>query len=440
MVFSSWRRRALAGCLLGALAVTATAALVGINPPAPPLDLERIAALPAAERAAWADYLAASQRQKLADQAALAAERSPGQPVPPPQSGPGEATMPLNEPAAWYGGAEARAVADNILSFQTPAGGWGKNQPRDRPPRVRGQAYVAGNGSHFAATGDFDQPIDADWSYVGTIDNDATVTEIRFLARVIAQLEEAGGEPLRAAALKGIAYLLAAQFPNGGWPQVWPLQGGYHDAITLNDNAMVGVATLMGAVARGADAFGFVPAAVRAAAAAAEERAIANLLALQVRVQGRALLWAQQHDPLTLAPVSARNYEPPALCTLESAELLVYLMSLPQPSPAVVAAIDSGVAALRDLQLQGLVWGKGAGESARRLHRKAGAHFLWARFHDPVTLQAVFGDRDKTLHDDVMDISAERRNGYAWFVTGPKKALVAHDDWRRQHPHPPPPR
>jgi len=34
-------------------------------------------------------------------------------------------------------------------------------------------------------------------------------------------------------------YLLAAQFPNGGWPQVWPLEGGYHDAITYNDNAVI---------------------------------------------------------------------------------------------------------------------------------------------------------------------------------------------------------
>jgi PelA/Pel-15E family pectate lyase len=35
-----------------------------------------------------------------------------------------------------------------------------------------------------------------------------------------------------------VRYLLAAQFPNGGWPQVWPLEGGYHDAVTFNDNAV----------------------------------------------------------------------------------------------------------------------------------------------------------------------------------------------------------
>ena len=50
----------------------------------------------------------------------------------------GAATMPLDKPAAWYGGEAARAVVANILSFQTPAGGWGKNQPRDRAPRRLG--------------------------------------------------------------------------------------------------------------------------------------------------------------------------------------------------------------------------------------------------------------------------------------------------------------
>ena len=52
-------------------------------------------------------------------------------------------------------------------------------------------------------------------------------TEIQFLARV-------GNH---AAVLRGLDYTFAAQFPNGGWPQVWPLEGGYHDAITFNDGA-----------------------------------------------------------------------------------------------------------------------------------------------------------------------------------------------------------
>ena len=132
-----WRRLALAASPIW-MALYAGAAIIGTNPPAPSLSAERLASLPAAERSAWEDCLTASRRQKLADQAALAAERGPGQPLPPaPESGHGDASMPLDKAAAWYGGAQARQVADNIVSFQTPAGGWGKNQPRDQPPRLR---------------------------------------------------------------------------------------------------------------------------------------------------------------------------------------------------------------------------------------------------------------------------------------------------------------
>ena len=44
--------------------------------------------------------------------------------------------------------------------------------------------------------------------------------------------------------LHGLDYVFAAQFPNGGWPQVWPLQGGYHDVITINDDAVLNLSLI----------------------------------------------------------------------------------------------------------------------------------------------------------------------------------------------------
>ena len=61
------------------------------------------------------------------------------------------------------------------------------------------------------------------WSFVGTIDNDATIDELRFLARVQAHMPGTAGDSYRASILKGIRYLLQARYPNGGWPQVYPL-------------------------------------------------------------------------------------------------------------------------------------------------------------------------------------------------------------------------
>ncbi|KQV47096.1 hypothetical protein ASC95_25485 [Pelomonas sp. Root1217] len=372
--------------------------------------------------------MARSDAQGTADRAALAAERKGLTAWPaPPEGGHAEGSMPLDKPAAWYAGDAALLVARNILSFQTPAGGWGKNQPRDRPARLPGQSYVADNNSKRATPGDFDLARDAQWSYVGTIDNDATITEIRFLAKVAAQQPGQTGAAYRQAAQRGVAYLLAAQFPNGGWPQVWPLQGGYHDTITLNDNAVVEVAELMGAIGRGEEGLGFLPAAQRAAALAAEAKVVDLLLAAQIRVNGKLTLWAQQHDALTLAPASARNYEPPALSSGESAKALEFLMSLPNPSPAVVDAVRAGVATLKAIAVRDRAFVKV--DDARRLVMQPGAGPLWSRFYDPASLKPVFGDRDKSLHDDVNDLSAERRNGYTWWGSWPVKTLAAYDAW-----------
>jgi hypothetical protein len=45
-----------------------------------------------------------------------------------------------------------------------------------------------------------------------------------------------------------------------------------------------------------------------------------------------------------------------------------------------------------------------------------------------------FGERDHTIHDDMMDLAPGRRNGYGWFVSGPSKALAAYATWSRAHP------
>ncbi|MBI3347737.1 MAG: pectate lyase [Burkholderiales bacterium] len=419
-----------------AFAPAAFAAQIGVIPPALPLTAERVAALPVAERGPWLDYLARSDAQRAADRAALAAERRGLTAWPaPPEGGHAEGSMPLDKPAHWYGSEAALLVARNILSYQTPAGGWGKNQPRDRPPRQPGQTYVADNNPKKPGVADFDIAQDTQWSYVGTIDNDATITEVRFLARVATAQPGAAGDGYRQAAQRGVAYLLAAQFPNGGWPQVWPLQGGYHDAITLNDNALVEVAELMGWAARGEADLGFLPATMRAAAASAQERAVQLLLATQIRVNGKLTLWAQQHDALTLAPASARNYEPPALSSGESARALAFLMSLPRPSPAIVAAVKGGIETLRAIAVRDVAFVKV--DDARRLVARPGAGPLWARYCDAVTLKPVFGDRDKSLHDDVNDLSAERRNGYAWWGNWPLKTLAAYEVWAATWVRPP---
>ena len=417
------------------VATPLSSAVIGTSKPAESITPARIATLPAKDRAAWMAYLERSQKQMQVDKATLAAERTAGAPEPPlPKEGFSAPTMPLNRDAAWYGSADARHVADVIVSFQTPAGGWSKNLDMSGSPRARGQSYTTNNLSRYPGVDDFDAPKDPHWNYVGTLDNDATNTELHFLALVSGATPGADGDAYRASFLRGVRYLVAAQFPNGGWPQVWPLEGGYHDAITFNDNAVTESAELLTAVAGGTGDYAFVPTELRQKAKAAADHALQCILATQIVVKGQRTVWAQQHDALTLAPVSGRNYEPAALSSGESSDVLVYLMQLPHPSAAVVAAINAGVAWLKAAAVMGQEWAGGRGTpGGRHLEAKAGAGPIWARYYSISTGLPVFGDRDKTIHDDVNDLSLERRNGYAWYSAGPEQALDAYDTWSKNH-------
>jgi PelA/Pel-15E family pectate lyase len=422
-------RRSRAALLVIAVAATPlNAAVVGRMAPAEPVTLARIEQLPVTERPAWRDYLARSQRLMAADKAALAAERK-GIAVPPgPSSGPsGGGGMPMDRPAAWYAGPEARRIADTIVSFQTPAGGWGKNQDRAGPPRLRGQSYVIVEKLPDYAREDI--AATEAWRYVGTLDNGATITELRFLGKVVAQTPNAAGKPYQRAIERGVRYLLNAQMPNGGWPQVWPLQGGYHDALTYNDDAMGQVALLMLDAGRRTGDFAMLPSALSEQAAAAAARATALILRTQVVIGGKRTIWGQQHDALTLAPVGARNFEPAALSSAESADLLAYLMKQPDRSPAVRDAVRSGVEWLASHGLRDVEWTRAASGKARALVAKPGAGPIWARYYDLATQRPIFGDRDRSIHDDVNAISAERRNGYSWFNTNPAKVIAAYPRW-----------
>jgi PelA/Pel-15E family pectate lyase len=422
--------------LFSLLALTPlNAAVIGTSKPAESITAARIATLPAKDRAAWTAYLERSQKQRQADQAALAAERKSITSEPPVAKESFSArTMRLDRDPAWYGTPEARHIADVIVSFQTPAGGWSKNLDMSGSPRLPGQSYTTDNLSRHPGPDDFDTPKDPHWNYVGTLDNDATTTQLRFLALVAGATPGPAGDAYRNSFLAGIRYLLAAQFPNGGWPQVWPLEGGYHDAITYNDNAVTQAAEVLRAVSTGTGNYAFVPADLRRQAAASADHALACILATQVVIHGKRTIWAQQHDALTLAPVAGRNYEPAALSSGESADLLLYLMQLPHPSPAVIEAVKAGVAWLKGAAIYDQEWvGDRNKPGGRALVPNPGAGPIWARYYSMTTELPIFGDRDKTIHNDVNELSLERRNGYQWFGTGPQKALDAYAIWSKDN-------
>lgn len=324
----------------------------------------------------------------------------------------------LEQSPAWYGSPEAVRIADLVLLYQRRTGGWPKNIDMARALTGDERAQIEHAGG------------DAD----ATIDNGATTTQLRFLARVHSATR---ADRFRAGFEAGMDFLFAAQYPNGGWPQYFPLRNDYSRHLTFNDDATVRVLELLRDAAGGKAPYAFVDSRRRARAAAAVQRGIALVVKAQVRVNGTLAAWCAQHDEVTLEPARARTYEHPSLSGSESVGILRFLMSVPDPPAAVVAAIEAGVAWLRAVQLTGIRVERRAddsvpGGSDRVVARDAAAPPIWARFYQIGTNRPIFSGRDGVIRYELAAIEHERRVNYAWYGYWPQDLLAReYEAWRR---------
>jgi PelA/Pel-15E family pectate lyase len=251
-----------------------------------------------------------------------------------------------------------------------------------------------------------------------TIDNGATYTELEYLAKA----HLATGDARYAAAFRrGFEYLLKAQYANGGWPQFYPLRGGYYDHITYNDDAMAGVLNLLRGVAERKAEYAFLTDRERDAARRAVEKGIEVILKTQVVQDGKLTVWCAQHDERTLAPAKARSYELPSLSGSESVGLVQFLMGIDKPSPEVVRAVKAAVAWFESVQIRGIRIVRRDGDKV--VEEDAAAPPLWARFYQLGTNRPFFCGRDGIVKYKLSEIEAERRNNYNWYVDRPAKLL-----------------
>ncbi|WP_309005771.1 pectate lyase [Pelagicoccus sp. SDUM812005] len=319
----------------------------------------------------------------------------------------------LRQPGEWYASAEGAAVAEAVLAYQTESGGWPKNLDLSKPPS---EAYWNDSESRRYAT----------------IDNGATTTPLRFLARVNeAQASAQWQDGLE----RGLEYLLEAQYDNGGWPQFYPLRKGYYSHITYNDDAMVRVLRLLQEVEQGKSPWGQIDAGLRERAGEAVRRGVECILATQVRQDGQLTAWCAQHQVDSLLPAKARAYELPSLSGAESVGIVRFLMSLEDPSPRVVAAVEGAVHWLGKVAIPGMSSERvrdAEGKRDRAL-KKAPKEDLWARFYELGTNRPIFVGRDGVAHYDFYEIEQERRGGYGYYG-GWAKDMISKEypEWRRR--------
>ena len=122
----------------------------------------------------------------------------------------------------------------------------------------------------------------------------------------------------------------------------------------------------------------------------------------------------------------------PCKASMESAGIMQFLMTLTNPSPEIVASVHAAAAWFENSKVFDVEYTSGP-DGARRLVPAQGSGPLWSRYYDIATDKPIFGDRDKTIHDDVNEISVERRRGYGWYGDWPAQALEQYKQWSRAH-------
>ena len=310
---------------------------------------------------------------------------------------------------------EAARIAQNVLDYQRKTGGWPKNIAMHKPLTEDERVNILA---------------EKDRLYDSTIDNDATVIEMTFLAKIY---EATFDSRYLDAFERGLDFLLSGQYKSGGWPQFWPMHRGYQIHITFNDNAMANVLRLLRDVCDGHGAFSLVsdPVLIQRSVVAFE-KGIECILNTQIIVNNEPTVWCQQYDRNTLKPAKARSYELPSFCSQESAEIVRLLMEIKNPDDRIKVSIHGAMKWFDTHKLTGIkvdLCINEEGKIDRQVVQDSTAAPVWARFYDLETEKPFFCDRDGIKRTALSEIGYERRNGYSWYNYAPANLLPKYRRW-----------
>lgn len=361
-------------------------------------------------------------------------------------------------PYALYSDSQIAGIAENILFLQNPDGGWAKNLDFQRIYTLE-ELYSIKEKNKNILPVTFNLKKQNNGS---TMDNRNIFSEIRYLSRVYEQIPE---ERYAECAKRGLQWILNAQEPKTGG-----FTGADVYAITFNDDVMADVLSFLTEVAENKERYPFFDDELLEKAKKAYWHGIDCILKTQIAVtldDGTKILtaWCQQHSYENYAPVWAREFEPPSICSTESKKVVELLMKIKNPSEEIKTAIISACdffsrddIKIREKKLvrrprQGSVLNGRYSDYERRLVNDENAHDLWARFYAldksfdvvsgarkpiqgeyPKTLSPVWCDRGCIYVENFNDLSLERRNGYGYTTSSIEKLISKeYMDWRKNN-------
>ncbi len=314
-------------------------------------------------------------------------------------------------------------IADNIIRFQRDNGGWPKNYDM-RAILTPEQINKVVSTKHILHT---------------TFDNSTTYTHIYYLAQVFTATKI---EKYKDACIKGIDFVLKSQYPNGGWPQYYPLEHNYSRYITFNDGAYMGIMELLRKIIDNNPNFEFVDNELRAKIASTYNKGLDCILKMQIVQDGKLTAWCQQHNEVDLSPAWARAFEPPSICNGESTQIILFLMAIDNPSQKIIESIQSAVKWFEDSKIYNTrieSFDITPFESQyktvnrdRRVVIDSTAAPIWTRYYELGTNKPLFCDRNSKFLYSLAEVSIERRNGYAWYTYAPQRVLDTFPEWQKK--------
>lgn len=321
-----------------------------------------------------------------------------------------------------YALSEINNIADNILLYQKANGGWPKNYDM----------------CAILSSAQKDSLLQAKHELHTTFDNGSTYAQVAYLAKAyrITQVEA-----YKTAIVKGLDYILAAQYPNGGWPQTYPLENNYSRHITFNDDAYTGIMKVLKNISDGKEDYSFLDKAYRAKIETAYQKGLACILHTQINDAGRPTAWCQQYDEVTLEPAWARKFEPPSICNNESVDIVLLLMGIDNPSEIIRNAVENAVAwfeasKIYDTKVQTIDAPEMVTPFTVSKHDKVvvnspGAPAIWTRYYELKTHRPLFCNRDSKVVYSLAEVERERRDGYGWYTYEPQKVLDRYVAWKK---------
>ena len=322
-----------------------------------------------------------------------------------------------------YTATDIKPIADNILFYQKSNGGWPKNYDM--------QAILT--------PGQQDSLIKAKSILNTTFDNRTTYSHISYLAKAYSYIKD---EKYIIAAAKGLQFILDAQYNNGGWPQYFPLEDNYSRYITYNDDVFSGIMLLLRDIQEGKPEYSFISNKQKKQLQEAYNNGLDCILKTQINDAGKPTAWCQQHDNVTLQPAWARKFEPPSISNGESAGVVLLLMSIKAPSPAIIDAVQNAVAWFNESKIKGIrvetfaapemITPFRISKTDRRVVNDSLAPPIWTRYYELKTHRPLFCNRDSKVVYSLAEVDRERRDGYAWYTYEPQKVLDRYPAWQKK--------